>query len=218
MSELIKTLLRPSYRWAERQAMAPYRWVRGMVGRRRLARLPRGKPYRIVVGADGVYEPGWIPTDIQNLNLLKPEMWARYFDGNSLDRILAEHVWEHLTEAEGAAAARLCRAYLRPGGVLRVAVPDGLHPDPDYVRWVKPGERGLGPKGHKSLYTYATLRELFEGAGFTVELLEYFDEAGDFHAANWDPADGLIRRSRRFDPRNADGGLRFTSIVLDARK
>jgi predicted SAM-dependent methyltransferase len=49
--------------------------------------------------------------------------------------MLAEHVWEHLTEEEGLAAARACFKYLSPGGFLRVVVPDGLHPDPAYVEW-----------------------------------------------------------------------------------
>ena len=218
MTEALKNILRPAYHLLLRVVLPPYRWIRGMLGRRRLARLPRAEPHRIVVGADGVFQAGWIPTDIQNVNLLKPEDWERYFSENSLAAILAEHVWEHLTEEEGLAAAKTCHRYLKPGGYLRVAVPDGQHPDPEYVAWIKPGEPGPGPKYHKTLYTYQTLTELFERAGFEVQLLEYFDEYGEFHYQDWDAEDGMIHRSRRFDERNRDGELSFTSIILDARK
>ena len=71
---------------------------------------------------------------------------------------------------------------------------------------------------HKVLYTYRTLREIFESAGFRVDLLEYFDENGEFHHKDWDPNDGMIRRSKRFDHRNRDNQLNYTSIVLDAKK
>src|SRR6476620_1394942 len=130
--------------------------------------------------------------------------------------MLAEHVWEHLTADEALSAARTCFTYLRPGGYLRIAVPDGLHPDPAYQAQSMVGGRGPGggPNDHKVLYTYATLRGLFEFAGFQVELYEYFDEEGAFHYHRWDERDGKIRRSKRFDHRNRGGRLGYTSIVL----
>jgi len=47
-----------------------------------------------------------------------------------LDAILAEHVWEHLTKEEALIAALTCYRYIKNGGYLRVAVPDGPHPNP----------------------------------------------------------------------------------------
>ena len=58
----------------------------------------------------------------------------------------------------------------------------------------------------------------FEKEGFKVNLLEYFDQEGKFHFLEWDPAEGNIIRSKRFDERNQDGNLRYTSIILDAYK
>ena len=134
--------------------------------------------------------------------------------------MLAEHVWEHLTPEEGSAAASLCFKYLKPGGYLRVAVPDGYHPNPDYHEWVRVG--GASPmqiaNGHKVLYTHDALRSLFERSGFRVKLFEYFDAAGTFHHHEWDEKAGKIWRSKRFDKRNVGGELVFTSIVLDAVK
>jgi predicted SAM-dependent methyltransferase len=173
---------------------------------------------RIIVGASGVSQRGWIATEADFLNLLRESDWRRYFEERSIDAILAEHVWEHLSEEDGRLAAGLCFKYLKPGGYLRVAVPDGLHPDPAYIGNVRPGGSGDGALDHKVLYTHETLGTLFEDVGFDVALLEYFDERGDFHYSEWLAGDGRINRSRRFDRRNAEGGLRYTSIILDARK
>lgn len=183
---------------------------------------------RIVIGAWDRYNPGWIPTQKDFLNLVEPEDWERFFHPDSVDAMLAEHVWEHLTQEEGLGAARTCFKYLRPGGYLRVAVPDGLHPDPAYLEVVKAG--ALVPNDHKVLYTYRTLRELFQTSGFRVQLYEYFDETGTFHYQDWDETAGKIWRSKRYDPRNKDrrllsvypGSLEdylgYSSIVLDAFK
>jgi predicted SAM-dependent methyltransferase len=70
--------------------------------------------------------------------------------------------------------------------------------------------------GHQVLYTYLSLREVLEIAGFQVELYEYYDEAGTFHCLDFDVSKGKIWRSRRFDHRNQNGALGFASIVLDA--
>jgi predicted SAM-dependent methyltransferase len=183
-------------------------------------RLEASDQKRIVVGSSGWFESGWIPTEIDFLNLLKPTDWARFFQPTSVDAILAEHVWEHLTPQQGRAAAGTCFTYLRSGGYLRVAVPDGLHPNPTYRDWVRVGGALPGQPGndHKVLYTYRSLVELFEGSGFRTVLYEYFDEAGEFQYVEWDPGAGMIRRSKRFDQRNHNGNLVFTSIILDAFK
>ena len=132
--------------------------------------------------------------------------------------ILAEHVWEHLTQKEGLIAAKMCFQYLQPGGRLRIAVPDGCNPDSNYRKWVQPGGTGPGADDHKILYTYDSLQQLLVEAGFHTELLEYFDSSGQFHFVEWDPSDGMIRRSRRFDARNQGGKLGYTSLIVDAWK
>lgn len=193
--------------------------VRAFVGSRRLKRAVRsGGPLRIVVGSGGICQAGWIMTDRELLDLLRPRDWQAFFKTNSISAILAEHVWEHLTLAEGFAAAATCHDYLTPGGRLRIAVPDGFHPDPDYIELVRVGGSGAGAIDHKVLYNRDTLASLLVRAGFEVKLLEYFDAVGNFHATDWSPDDGLVRRSRRFDPRNHDGRLRYTSLIVEARK
>jgi predicted SAM-dependent methyltransferase len=186
--------------------------------REMLSNAAKQHPCRIVIGASGFFDPGWIPTDIDLLNLLKPEQWARYLGDGSLDALLAEHVWEHLPADKAVIAARTCHRFLRPGGYLRAAVPDGFHPDPAYIDWVKPGGVGPGCEDHHVLFNYRTFAAVFQSAGFEVRLLEFFDETGRFHFTDWDIAGGKIGRSARFDERNAGGKLNYTSLILDAIK
>jgi predicted SAM-dependent methyltransferase len=187
------------------------------VGPYRLRGKHQGK---IVIGSGNIADSGWVPTEQSFLDLLKAEDWERFFQPNSLDAMLAEHVWEHLTVGEAYTAAWTCYRYLKPGGYLRVAVPDGLHPNPDYHGWVKVGGAipGQISNDHKVLYTYRTLSDVFTSAGFRVDLYEYFDEEKNFHYREWDAGRGKIRRSSRYDKRNRDGSLTFTSIILDAVK
>ncbi len=195
-----------------------YRMIRKPLRIALLHLQSRRRPLRLVIGAGGVPARGWIATDQEQLDLLDPKTWERFFQPESIDALLAEHVWEHLTQDEAHAAAIQCYRYLKPGGYLRVAVPDGYHSSPSYRDIVKPGGSGFGSDDHKVLYTHVSLAQVFESAGFRVELLEYFDEQGVFHNKPWDPAGGLIRRSKEHDERNRDGRLRYTSIILDAHK
>ena len=176
------------------------------------------RPCRIVIGASGVVPNGWCHTEIDDVNLLDESTWVRFFENESIDAILAEHVWEHITEDEGRTAASTCFRFLKPGGYLRVAVPDGFHPSTKYLDWTRPGGTGAGADDHKVLYTHRTFAELFESVGFTIRELEYFDEDRCFQFNEWSPNDGMIHRSLRYDPRNTDGEVNYTSLILDATK
>ncbi|EYB67107.1 hypothetical protein DEIPH_ctg051orf0012 [Deinococcus phoenicis] len=177
---------------------------------------------KIMLGAGEQRWAGWTPTQREELDLTDPAAFARFFEGARADAFLCEHVWEHLTPQQGLAAARLVLAYLRPGGLLRVAVPDGHHPNPAYRARV--AVNGPGPaQDHRVLYTLESFVPVFEHAGFAVTPLEWWDAAGVFHAADWSPADGPIYRSSLLDHRNADwragrGRPGFTSLILDAQR
>ena len=186
--------------------------------REAIKEFAKRSPCRIVVGSSGIAQDGWLATEMQDVNLLDPESWARFFDDGSVDAILAEHVWEHLTEAEGRIAAATCCRFLKPGGYLRLAVPDGNHPDAEYIERVKPGGSGAGALDHKILYTIDKMTEVLTNGGLEVHPLEYFDSEKQFNSIDWEPETGLVRRSKRFDPRNKNGELVYTSIVVDAFK
>ena len=196
----------------------PWRAWRRARRRAQLKKLAREPNCRLVIGAASIAPEGWIGSDINELNVLVAGDWERYFLPNSVAAMLAEHVWEHLTLEEGLQAAQLCHQFLAPEGYLRIAVPDGFHPDADYIEYVRPGGIGPGADDHRVLYTHVTLSSLLQEAGFQTRLLEYHDSQGKFHFHDWQPADGLIRRSRRYDPRNQDGQLKYTSLIIDASK
>jgi len=184
----------------------------------RLLRAVRKPDVKIVVGASDIFDKGWVPTDMEFLNLLKEGDWKNYFKPDSIKAILAEHVWEHLTPEQGELAAKNCFTYLKPGGYLRIAIPDGNHPDPEYIEHVRIGGSGPGAHDHKILYTYKILSDMLKRVGFEVKLLEYFDEAGKFHQNAWKTEDGFIHRSKDNDKRNAGGELKYTSLIVDAVK
>src|SRR5688572_3753333 len=82
-------------------------WLKRQVDRQ----IAAGGPLRIVIGSSLLYEPGWIPTNVQYLNLTNAAHWQRAFGAARIDAILAEHVWEHLTLADGRDAAARCFQY-----------------------------------------------------------------------------------------------------------
>lgn len=186
--------------------------------RNRLLKVRHNNTIKIVVGASGHYQTGWTPTDVEYLNLLKDEDWAQFFNVNSIDTILAEHVWEHLTPEEGILAAQNCYTYLKSGGFLRIAVPDGYNPDKDYINYVKPGGTGDGADDHKLLYDIDRITNALTEIGYRVQGLEYFNKEGQFNFNDWEPTTGMVARSKRFDPRNKDGKLAYTSLIIDAIK
>jgi predicted SAM-dependent methyltransferase len=158
----------------------------------------------------------WFSTDIDVLNIVREKDWVRLLWFVRLDNIVAEHVWEHLNESDTAAANRNCFKFLKKNGIMRIAVPDGFHPDKNYIDYVKPGGHGAGADDHKILYTYKSMVKKLEESGFKVELLEYWDENGKFHFTEWSDDGGKISRSKRYDDRNINGELKYTSLIVDA--
>ncbi|MDB5032371.1 MAG: hypothetical protein JWP71_3092 [Mucilaginibacter sp.] len=160
----------------------------------------------------------WILSEYDALDASKASDWHRLFGDNRLTNILAEHVWEHIPDEETRLSNQNCYDYLQKGGRLRIAVPDGNNPDKEYIEWVRVGGTGVGADDHKILYTYDVMKSRLEKAGFKVELLEYWDENGEFHYTDWTTEGGMIHRSRRYDPRNKDGKLGYTSLIVDGVK
>lgn len=176
---------------------------------------------KIIIGAGKTSYDGWISTQESELNLLCREDFERQFSLEKPTAFLAEHVWEHMTFEEGCEAAKNCFDFLAPGGYIRAAVPDANFRNEWYQSIVRVGGNG-DPNHpaftHKIVYDYRKFTEVFFRAGFQVELLEWCDEAGVFHHRDWDPKDGKIGRSLRFDTRNTGGKLGMVSIILDAKK
>ena len=181
-------------------------------------KVQRAEKVCLIIGANDTYQRGWIPTNQNFLDVLNGDDWNILLQGRKVDALVAEHVWEHLTLADGIHAAKLCNQYLHEGSVLRIAVPDGNHPNPIYQEWVKPNGVGNGDD-HRMLYTHETLTKVFKEAGFRdIKKLEYFDENSKFHGKTIEDRNGYIRRTSKNDPRNFDGKLRYTSLVIEGVK
>ena len=173
---------------------------------------------RIVIGASGISSTGWIATEQSWHDITIRQSWLTLFEPGKVNRILAEHVMEHLNPLEAVQATQNFFEFLEPGGYARIAVPDGNHSSPEYIENVRPGGIGPGALDHKVLYTFATLNELFTSQGFIVNGLEYFNDSGDFIANHWKNEDGMIYRSFLNDERNVGGTKKYTSIIIDAYK
>lgn len=63
---------------------------------------------RIIVGAAENNYEGWIATDKHALNLVREADWAFHFKPNTVDAILAEHVWEHLDARDAVLVTQNC--------------------------------------------------------------------------------------------------------------
>ena len=175
-----------------------YRWK--WLGRRKIHRqiqeLGSENQLRIIIGAGYTHYDGWIATDIPFFDATKASDWSFFFKTESIYRILAEHVLEHLTERQVKEVLQLSFKYLTNGGFFRIAVPDAFHSNPNYVEAVKPGGWGDGSDTHKSFWDVNSLCQLAESLCYEVNPLEYFDEDGDFHFNDFQNENGPIIRSR----------------------
>ncbi|MFH1132607.1 MAG: methyltransferase domain-containing protein [Pseudomonadota bacterium] len=172
-------------------------------------------PLNVVIGAGATHFEGWISTDQDVFDITKLADWRFFFKQGSIDRLLAEHVMEHLSDTECYTALTEAYRCLRDGGVFRIAVPDGYRRDSDYVKEVAPPH-----DGHKQLFTIDSLVPMLQKVGFVTKPLEYFDAEENFHFVDWNERDGYVERSRRFDKQEnfRRGDLCYTSLIVDALK
>ncbi|GAB5561494.1 MAG: hypothetical protein SynsKO_31410 [Synoicihabitans sp.] len=174
---------------------------------------------KLIVGAGGDQEAGWLASDLPLLDITSTKNWTQLFNLGTLNCITSEHVWEHLPFPDGArAAAQNCYRFLQKGGNLRVAVPDGNHPDDQYREWVRPGGNGPGADDHQTLYTIESIKHLFEGAGFKVHGLEYWTQTGDFIKNPIPSGKGEIARCHDRESLRNDRPFLYTSLIIDCEK
>lgn len=156
-----------------------------LVWRHRLG--PRRAWTRLHVGCGRNRFEGWINADIDPRADLVVFLERRLpFPEGRLDRIYSEHVLEHASFAEGLRFAKEAHRTLKPGGVLRIAMPDlrdlvaGYHLGDwrsrlDWVQWpdyafLQTGAHMINVAfrwwGHQHLYDREELERLLREAGF----------------------------------------------------
>lgn len=180
--------------------------------------LATSSDIKIIVGAGPTKYKGWFSTDIVTLDVTNENHFKKYFKKKKINKILAEHVLEHLAKNELELMIHNFYKYSTEEINIRIAVPDGFHRDKRYIDKVKPGGTGEGAEDHKNLFNYLTLSELFSVQKFKVILVEYWDEAGNFHPGYSIDENGFILRSFVNDKRNSDGIPHYTSLIIDFRK
>ena len=87
-------------------------------------------PLCLNLGCGNDYKKGWVNIDadlyknIKKLDLKCDLSRDIPFEDNSVDYIFNEHFLEHLSAKEGLEFLKECRRVLKPGGVLRISMPD----------------------------------------------------------------------------------------------
>lgn len=173
---------------------------------------------KIILGAGPTKYSDWFSTNIFSVDVTKEKDFAKYFSHRKIDKVLAEHVLEHLTDEQIRLMIENLLKYSNDELIVRIAVPDGFHADQDYIDKVKPGGYGYGSDDHKHLFNYQSLSNLFESYGFTTDLIEYWDEKKQFHSFYKNDDNGFISRTFLRDDRNSDGIPHYTSLIIDFTK
>ena len=130
----------------------------------------------IVLGSALTSFKGWHSTNEEYLDITKSKDWKRMFgQGERVSKMVAEHVFEHLTVDEMISALRLCYKYLNQSGTLLIAVPDGNHPDETYR--IHTGINGIGADAsdHKQFISFESFSMSAEQVGFQVKLIEGYN-------------------------------------------
>ena len=172
---------------------------------------------KLIIGSANTKYKGWIHTNVYSINLLKLKSFKFFFKENEIDYILAEHVFEHLTFEDGLIALNNCYNFLKKGGQIRIAVPDGYFNNKEYLENVRPGGYGAGAHDHKVLYNYKSIQKIVDIKKYSIDYLEYFDEKGNFIEKYWSVDEGFVQRSKRYDRRNKNS-LNYTSLIVDTKK
>jgi len=125
---------------------------------------------RLDIGAGKARVVGWIAWDMQDGH--RAEDLSDWPDG-SVDEIRASHVLEHIPHVQTAAVLAEWFRAMRPGGTVKIAVPDLDYLTSQYDGEITPLWEGwlLGMKpesfdAHRAVFNDSKLGQLLEAAGF----------------------------------------------------
>ena len=188
------------------------RWI--VWGRLRLrnaiARQASRGDVKVILGASHTQFPGWIPSDLPHFNIVDRSHWKFLFRSHCASNLLAEHVFEHLTVDQVKQALRHCHDWMKPGGCLRIAVPDANHANPEYLKMTLPPA-----DGHLSAWNYETFSNVLAECGFRAIPLEYYSHDKHLVKVPFDSVNGPVSRSLQQGYVHHE--IRdYSSLVIDA--
>ena len=181
------------------------------------------KEVKIILGAALTSQKNWVSTNEEWFDISKKKDWERLFKNKrKMKRALAEHVFEHLSELEMKSALNLIHEYLIKDGTLRIAVPDGNHPNPIYRKHTGINGIGADASDHKQFITYEYLKSELEKCGFKCFLREGYMADGKLVNEKLTSELGFVIRSRNNKSFNTKYGWNFenanSSLIVDAYK
>ena len=181
------------------------------------------KDIKLILGAALTSQKGWFSTNEEWLDVTNEKHWVRLFKHkNVVSNVVAEHVFEHLDSVEMKIAIYLIYKYLKKNGTLRIAVPDGNHPDPIYR--LNTGINGIGADAadHKQFIKFEFIRGILDEIGFKIKLKEGYLNDGTLISTNVEFNLGYIKRSRTNKISGFNNGCDFidsnSSLIIDAIK
>jgi predicted SAM-dependent methyltransferase len=140
-------------------------------------------PLNVEFGAGGNRPAGYICHDIE-VDITKKLPYA----DNSVDKIRAEHVFEHISPPDGLRFLDECMRILKPGGKLRLCVPAV---DRIMQRYWLVGEEDNERRthlrdiilnhGHLAVHTRMSLSAMLDAAGFSYTHGELKRDENDGH-------------------------------------
>lgn len=175
----LKNLFPVRYRGTARMMLTDL--VRGRE-RRKAQALAQRADLRLHLGSGGEHKSGWVNVDLLGdpvevaWNLARPLP----FESASVTAVFHEHLLEHLPLQDGVAFMRECFRVLKPGGILRVGVPDAgklirsYSSDRTYLEALHPGrptamlavQELFYWHRHCAMFDVETLCLLFRASGF----------------------------------------------------
>ena len=177
---LLKNVVPPKFRGTVRMLLTDL--ARPAQSQRLKAMSEQAGPLLVHLGSGGELKPGWVNIDLVGDPVEVAWNLARGvpFSDNSVDAIFHEHLFEHLTLQQGAHLMDECFRVLKPGGILRVGVPDAGElldsylGDGSYLESLHPNRpsRLIGVQElfywhrHVAMYDDETLALQFRAAGF----------------------------------------------------
>ena len=177
----------------------------------------------LILGAALTNQKGWFSTNEDWLDISKENHWKRLFNSKKrVKRVLAEHVFEHLSIDEMRNSLKLIFENMLNGGSLRIAVPDGNNPNPEYRRHCGINGIGADASDHKQFLTYEFLSREVEKIGFKCTLIEGYLANKELVSKNAKDNLGKVIRSRSNSVNIYKKGWDFydsnTSLIIDCFK